>query len=343
MWSVYHGDMQKYQSYGQLSGRFVSEFGMAAHPHIDTLKAMTSQTDVPHPQSRVVEYHTKADNHMRIMASYLLENLRPRNSAHRYIHLTQLVQADALAYAYRDWRRLWGAQRRCGGALTWQLNDVYPCVSWSMIDYLLRKKPSYYTVKRALAPVTINVRRKLHDWTAGHQEQPACSEYSVWVASRLITSLTVDVELRFISIVSGRLVKDTVMQRGIECDPNTTTEILDGVVDNEKEEPHVLAVRLWVNDTLVARDADWPQPLKYHDMPDRGVSLHITRPSCKETKVTLSAERPVKCLVLDERDGVNLSDNAIDLMPDDPQIVYSHGGEDEHTSTPSYTYYEQPE
>jgi beta-mannosidase len=33
--------------------------------------------------------------------------------------------------------------------IVWQLNDCWPALSWSLIDYDLNPKPSYYFVKRA--------------------------------------------------------------------------------------------------------------------------------------------------------------------------------------------------
>jgi len=39
----------------------------------------------------------------------------------------------------------------------------------------------------------------------------------------------------------------------------------------------------------------------------------------------VSAERPVKCLVFEEREGCHLSDSAIDLVPTDKQIIRVRG------------------
>lgn len=39
----------------------------------------------------------------------------------------------------------------------------------------------------------------------------------------------------------------------------------------------------------------------------------------------ITVERPVKCLVFEEREGCHLSDSAIDLAPGDEQIVTVRG------------------
>ncbi|MCS6842110.1 MAG: hypothetical protein NZ699_19660 [Roseiflexus sp.] len=65
------------------------------------------------------------------------------------------MQAEALATAIRSWRRRWGGPGRyaTAGALIWQLNDCWPAISWSLLDYYLRPKPAFYAVRRALAPI----------------------------------------------------------------------------------------------------------------------------------------------------------------------------------------------
>jgi len=42
----------------------------------------------------------------------------------------------------------------CSGALLWMFNDVWPCGSWSIVDYFLTKKTGYYAMKRACRHVS---------------------------------------------------------------------------------------------------------------------------------------------------------------------------------------------
>lgn len=42
---------------------------------------------------------------------------------------------------------------KTSGCLIWQLNDCWPVVSWSLVDYGLYPKPAYFAVKRAFQPV----------------------------------------------------------------------------------------------------------------------------------------------------------------------------------------------
>lgn len=236
-----------------------------------------------------------------------------------------------MMFGYRGWRKQWGDSRRCGGALLWQLNDCWPTISWSIVDYFLRPKPAYYTVKRALKQLTVGVQREHHDWSATHAQPPTKSRYELWVASsHQHEVLNATVELRFLSVESGRDLHTPVVFENITIIPNSTTDVLtDGVIDHIAEpEAHVLSARLWVDGKVVARDVDWPQPFKYLDFSDRGLEVRPeTTISTGEGQQALkiSARKPVKCLVFEERDGVRVSDSAMDIVPGDEQVVIVTG------------------
>ncbi len=319
-WNVWHGTQEKYQIFDSLGGRFNSEFGMEAFPHLETIKSFVEDEKDLYPQSQVMDFHNKADGHERRIATYLVENVRTAVELEAYIHLTQLVQADALTYGYRGWRKQWGEGRKCGGALVWQLNDCWPTISWSICDYYLRRKPACYAMARCLAPIAVGVRREHYDWSVTHARRPEFLKWEVWGVSSRLESVTVDVEVRFWGVESGEEIKDRIVKRGVKLKANGTTEIATGMIDNVNEVPHVLAARMWTEGVIVARDMDWPQPLKYLPFPKRNVKVEV-----RGGEIHVSAERPVKCVVFEEREGCPLSDSALDLAPGDEQIVHVRG------------------
>lgn len=73
---VWHGTQEKYQIFDTLGGRFNSEFGMEAFPHIDTIKYYCTDESQLYPQSHMIDFHNKADGHERRIATYLVENFR---------------------------------------------------------------------------------------------------------------------------------------------------------------------------------------------------------------------------------------------------------------------------
>lgn len=86
---------------------------------------------------------------------------------------------------------------------------------------------------------------------------------------------------------------------------------------------------LWdsITEKLVTRETDWPQPLKYYTFPDRELKIEVawTNESKEDAKLVVSAKKPVKGLVFEEIDGVVWSDNCIDVVPGDEQVVVAKG------------------
>jgi beta-mannosidase len=76
--------------------------------------------------------------------------------------------------------------------------------------------------------------------------------------------------------------------------------------------------------------ANWPEPWKYIQFPDP--ELTITTASDGET-LTLSCKKPIKGVILDVEDRstdeqmgeCKWSDQAIDMMPGDDQVVVAKG------------------
>lgn len=193
-WRVWMADQPRlpYQQYGSISGRFVSEFGMKSYPCLRTLEAHITKEADRHPQSRILDALHMAPEDQRTLALYLNENFRCGGDLTSYVYATQLLQAEAMDFAVRAFRRGWRGlgHEECAGSLIWQLNgmsffvsvpvlspwhppsfgttsyadipphpDCYPAVSWSLVDADSRKKLAWYAVKRAYAPITINAER----------------------------------------------------------------------------------------------------------------------------------------------------------------------------------------
>ncbi len=65
----------------------------------------------------------------------------------QYIVYAGMVQSLMLGYSLEAIR----FKPRCAGSLFWMYNDTWGEVGWTIIDYYLRKKPSFYGVRRAFA------------------------------------------------------------------------------------------------------------------------------------------------------------------------------------------------
>ena len=85
--------------------------------------------------------------------NYLQQTYRYPTRFEDVLYASQLLQADAIRYGVEHFRRNRG---RCMGAIYWQLNDCWPVISWSSIDYCGRWKALHYYAKRFFAPILIS-------------------------------------------------------------------------------------------------------------------------------------------------------------------------------------------
>ncbi|KAE8377273.1 glycoside hydrolase superfamily [Aspergillus bertholletiae] len=244
---LWHGAMLPYQSFPEVGGRFVSEFGMEAFPHRATI-----------------------------------------------------AQSDDIKFAYQGWRRQWGRSRLCGGALVWQLNDCWPTTSWEVVDYYLRKKPAFYAIARALAPVAVGVCRAHREWTSGHAKPAESTRYELWTVTSHLKPIQAILNLRFISIRTVVLIL------------NGTTEVASGELSLEGTDAFVLVATLSIDGQIISRDMDWPQPYKYLSFRERRLEVKYLP---AENTLSITTGKPVKGLVFGETDNVWLQDNGIDIAP----------------------------
>jgi beta-mannosidase len=178
------------------------------------------------------------------------------------------------------------------GALVWQMNDYWPTSLWVIVDYHPRRKPAFYTVKRALQPLVAGVQREHHDWSVCHARPAKVSKYSVCVTSSLRRGSTLDVELRFVSIDSGEDIKPAITKAGLTMPDNGSVTAITGQIDNRTNEAHVLAVSFSRDGAVISRDVDPPQPFKYLSFENRGVQVQAD-----EGSYEVSIKRPMKGIV----------------------------------------------
>lgn len=170
-WTVWHGiplvpdrdaegdyetapDGVAFTRYAEDMARFVSEFGLQGAPDIGTLKRWMAADDRTLGSAgfieRIKDEADKATAMMRPVTG------APASFA-QWIDFSQIAQAEGLKFGIEHYRR---RKPHCSGALIWQHNDCWPCVSWSLVDYDVVAKPSWYAVRRAFAPVLASFRRE---------------------------------------------------------------------------------------------------------------------------------------------------------------------------------------
>ncbi|MBW4329931.1 hypothetical protein KY084_03455 [Stakelama sp. CBK3Z-3] len=142
-----------YTRYNEDMARFVSEFGIQGAPDIGTLKRWMAPQDMA-PGSAGLLGRIKDDTDKA--AAMMAPVTGAPTTIEDYVDFTMLTQAEGLKFGIEHFRR---RRPHCSGALIWQHNDCWPCVSWSLVDYDGVAKAAWYSVARAFFPVLASFRR----------------------------------------------------------------------------------------------------------------------------------------------------------------------------------------
>ena len=180
-WRVWF-DTLDFSFFSEHNGRFASEYGLQSIPDSSTL----AKVGVAAFEDEALQFRQRSKMEwlkpgldgwgmMRIYARRYTADPAASDTVHsslqRWIYLTQLTQAIGLREALERHRN---SQGRYAGSLYWQLNDVWPTVSWSTIDHAGKWKLGHYAAQAANKPCRIIYNRT--DSTSrsltAHNDQP---------------------------------------------------------------------------------------------------------------------------------------------------------------------------
>lgn len=332
IWQVWHQDMLDYQAYGTLRGRFVSEFGMQSVPSRPTLRRAFADGETLGVDTLPL-LNKGQDGPSRIQ-SYLDRNLPAaagnERDLDRYIYATQLNQAESVAYAVRAFRRGFGPPGRiaCSGALVWQLDDLWPGVSWAITEHYsaedhfagrsVRRKAAWYALRRELLPLALGMA-------------PSEEGVAVWAAQDAGAERFGELRLRAFT-ADGSLRLDRSYT--VTALPNQVTELCelplpDGALDGRRRDAGhellIVGAELRVGGALLARAVLWPQPLKALPLGAPGLAITV-----EGDVVRVRAAGPAKGVLLaladeDDEDPPRWEDNLLDLLPGDEVTIAAPG------------------
>ncbi len=152
LWHVWHG-LMPFGYYKKRFTRFCSEFGFESMPSFDTIKTFAEPKDFSLFSETMLSHQKCRSGNSKIMY-YMVDNYCIPEKFFDLIYISQLVQAESIRHAVEHWRRNGG---RCNGALYWQINDCWPVLSWSSIDYQGEWKALQYYAKRFFAPLAVSL------------------------------------------------------------------------------------------------------------------------------------------------------------------------------------------
>ncbi len=151
-WGVWWGE-EKFSMYEEKIGRFMSEYGFQGFPDLETIYSFTAEKDRQFG-TEVLKSHQKHPKGFELIAEYMQRDYHVPDNLEDYTYISQLLQAEGIDIALQAHRR---AMPYCMGTLYWQLNDSWPVISWSSIDYYARWKALHYFVKNTFRDILVSV------------------------------------------------------------------------------------------------------------------------------------------------------------------------------------------
>jgi beta-mannosidase len=152
-WDVWHARFPV-ERYEEKHYRFVAEFGMQSFPSQDQAREFCGANQL-NVFSRHFEAHQKNPSGNQIILDYVSRRYRFPKDYAALAYLSQLNQAHCMRVGVEHYRR---SRPRTMGALYWQLNDCWPCASWSSLEFNGQWKPLHYAARRFYAPLLVSAR-----------------------------------------------------------------------------------------------------------------------------------------------------------------------------------------
>lgn len=157
-WGTWHG-RKPFESFDTDVPRFMSEYGFQAFPEMKTIRTFAEEKDFE-LESPVMNAHQKADIGNALIKQTMRLYYMVPEKFEDLVYVGLVLQGQGIRHGIEAHRR---NRPYCMGSLFWQLNDSWPVVSWSGIDYYGNWKALMYQSKRAFAPILINAIKEGDD------------------------------------------------------------------------------------------------------------------------------------------------------------------------------------
>jgi beta-mannosidase len=301
-WGVWH-DAEPFEVLEEKIPRFMSEFGFQSLPSMKTIEMFTSPGD-RHLDSAAMLSHQKHSRGFKLIREYMERWYRVPEKFEDYIYVSQLLQAEGMRIGFEAQRR---AMPYCMGTLYWQLNDCWPAVSWSSIDYSGQWKALHYTAKKAFAPVLVST--EIED-----------GRLDLYIVSDRLEETGGWMTMKLREFDSAVLWERTI---AVKAPPNASVIIfsipLDEVLAGVDRSAVVFSAE------FICPGEDPPLAIRYFahpkdmKLPDTGITFDII-PEGEKITLSLTADVLAKNVFLDLGE-CHFSDNFFDILPGETVTV----------------------
>lgn len=216
-----------------------------------------------------------------------------------YIKFGGMVQGITYAYSI-DAHRI---QSYCGGNIIWMYNDCWGEAGWTPIDYYLRRKPSYYFIKRAYAMQRMILRK-------------SGDSFSLFFVNDSYEDVNKEICVGYTSF-DGKTVRENKLSVSA---PHGITKLITELTVSENElkngavyaydTAHELDKAIYRTDSQV-----------WSDIPASEVSIDDIHFDGKDTFVTVTSNAYAHGVYIEDAEEWEVSDLYFDLLPNESKTI----------------------
>jgi len=295
-WGVWH-DEEPFEKFWTEVPRFMSEYGFQSFPNRRTLRNFSNSNDIQFDDTLVL-LHQKNKDGNNIISRYIHHYYPTPKNKNSIFYLSQLLQAEGISEGIKAHL---ANLPYCSGSLYWQLNDCWPAVSWSSIDFYGEWKALHYYAKKYFNPITVVV--KVND-----------SKADVYLinTSAIARKVTLSVELYH---YFGK--EKEIVNRTIEIDSYNSLLVESINIKAFQEAEKYFNIRLFENGNIIFEDIV---------LLKRKKELHIPEATMEYTLegniLKIKAESLIVGLYISSDVSLTLSDNFCHILPNSVKEIH---------------------
>ncbi|MFB5266493.1 glycoside hydrolase family 2 protein [Paenibacillus enshidis] len=304
-WGVWHA-VEPFENYNVYVGRFMSEYGFQSFPEYRSVRSYAEEHELE-LESETMLAHQKNGAGNQLIKQYMDMYLQEPKDFKAFLHMSQILQADAMEMAIEAHRR---SKPYCMGSLYWQMNDCWPVASWAGIDYFGRWKALQYRVKRSMSDVLLSV--------AGHTK----GIVSFHVVNDSLQTVKGKLNVSVLHILGGTVKQ---VEQDVQVDPNGSEMVLtlgvEELLAGKNPGEHMLVV------SLEDEQGETKAVREHYFAGIKDMALPVPRIECRESgeggrwTITLTSDVLARHVWLSaEQEGI-FTDNDFDLIPGIPKTI----------------------
>lgn len=305
-WSVWFGKIDFNKAKTERLSRFISEYGFIGYPAYSSMQRYIPKNKMD-TATDVFKFRDAYPGIQATIKDFIKRYYPAPANLEEFIYVSGLVQAEAMQVSNEIYRR---NKPYCMGALLWQLNDVWPVASWSLVDYYGQWKPVMYRTRDSFAPVIVSVE----------QTADSLRVHGINDTQQAINA-TLHIEVvRFDGTITFTKAEPVTLKENANEKISRTS--LRSLLLPEQFKNHVIKISLINQNNIIGSALHYAVRVNKLQLPKAKIELRWIEKEGK-TAVELKSDVLAKNVYLIDAQGeLHFEDNYMDLMPGIPHQIF---------------------